>query len=155
MKFIKLLALSLLLNAPCAAKAGDFGNWALASVFGYNIGQQNFAGTVNNFNPPYFSMHPPVYYGQRFYRPYGESPIASWPQLQANPSYMPRAHVAQGNPIVIENAFCPADIPVTPLPSDAAPAPAVPDVVRTGPITIENPYYRQSSQLVGKGDEIH
>ena len=32
--------------------------------------------------PPYFALHPPVYYGIRYTRPYGVSPFASAPQLQ-------------------------------------------------------------------------
>ena len=33
--------------------------------------------------PPYFSLHPPVYYGQRVYRSYGDSPYAYAPRRPA------------------------------------------------------------------------
>ena len=33
--------------------------------------------------PPYFALHPPVYYGIRYTRPYGASPFASVSQLHA------------------------------------------------------------------------
>lgn len=59
-----------------------------AFQFGYTLGYQNsFKYRVPA--PPYFSVHPPVYYGKRYSRPYGESPFASWPLLQPNPGYMP------------------------------------------------------------------
>ena len=38
-------------------------------------------------NPPYFAVNPPVYYGQRYYRPYGVSPFAAPPQVVAPESY--------------------------------------------------------------------
>lgn len=41
--------------------------------------------------PPYFALNPPVYYGQRHYRPYGASPFASLPLVQAGSGYQTRA----------------------------------------------------------------
>lgn len=40
--------------------------------------------------PPYFATNPPVYYGARYARPYGLSPFAAPPQLQAGPDYRGR-----------------------------------------------------------------
>ncbi len=37
--------------------------------------------------PPYFALNPPVYYGSRYARPYGDSPFASPPLLSAPSSY--------------------------------------------------------------------
>lgn len=37
--------------------------------------------------PPYFALNPPVYYGSRYARPYGDSPFASPPLLTAPSSY--------------------------------------------------------------------
>jgi hypothetical protein len=37
--------------------------------------------------PPHFAINPPVYYGSRYARPYGESPFASPPLLSAPSSY--------------------------------------------------------------------
>jgi hypothetical protein len=40
--------------------------------------------------PPYFATNPPVYYGARHARPYGLSPFASPPLVQAGPDYQSR-----------------------------------------------------------------
>lgn len=40
--------------------------------------------------PPYFATNPPVYYGARYARPYGLSPFAAPPQLQAGADYRGR-----------------------------------------------------------------
>ena len=54
--------------------------------FGYTLGYQNsFRNRLPT--PPYFSVFPPVYYGKRFERPYGDSPYASFPQLRSAPDY--------------------------------------------------------------------
>ena len=59
-----------------------------ASQFGYSLGYQNsFRNRLPT--PPYFSIYPPVYYGKRFERPYGDSPYASLPQLRSAPDYHP------------------------------------------------------------------
>ncbi|MEQ1826235.1 MAG: hypothetical protein ABL921_09815 [Pirellula sp.] len=57
-----------------------------AFQFGYVLGHQNsFRNRLPT--PPYFSIYPPVYYGARYQRPYGESPFASFPQLRSSPDY--------------------------------------------------------------------
>ena len=59
-----------------------------AFQFGYSLGYQN--SFQNHLPaPPYFSVYPPVYYGKRFERPYGDSPYASFPQLRSAPDYHP------------------------------------------------------------------
>src|SRR6056297_2862504 len=40
--------------------------------------------------PPYFATNPPVYYGARHARPYGLSPFASPPLVQADQGYRSR-----------------------------------------------------------------
>lgn len=40
--------------------------------------------------PPYFATNPPVYYGARHARPYGISPFASPPMVQAGEGYRSR-----------------------------------------------------------------
>ncbi|TWU41537.1 hypothetical protein Q31b_29860 [Novipirellula aureliae] len=40
--------------------------------------------------PPYFSVHPPVYYGARYARPYGISPFPALPQVSAPQGYKAR-----------------------------------------------------------------
>jgi hypothetical protein len=157
--------------APALAQAGDNGSLALAAIYGYGGPWNNRPTVVNNFTPPYFALHPPVYYGDRYYRPYGDSPYASWPQLQPNPAYAPRLQQAHGhaavtvqNPhylpvaptmqseihsIPIEQVVPPVAQPKSDQPAQPA---TVPDVVnrRTGPVTIENPYFRESAQYISK-----
>lgn len=59
-----------------------------AFQFGYTQGYQNsFRNRLPT--PPYFSVFPPVYYGKRFERPYGDSPYASFPQLRGSSDYHP------------------------------------------------------------------
>lgn len=83
-KFIAGLALASACLTSQAAVAQD----PFAFQFGYSLGfAQRYRTNVPT--PPYFALHPPVYYGQRYYRPYGASPFASWPMLQPNPSYAP------------------------------------------------------------------
>lgn len=54
--------------------------------YGYTLGYQNsFANRLPT--PPYFSVYPPVYYGKRYERPYGDSPYAAFPQLRSAPNY--------------------------------------------------------------------
>jgi hypothetical protein len=56
--------------------------------FGYTLGYQySFRNRLPA--PPYFAIHPPVYYGERHLRPYGESPYASFPLLGSTPEYSP------------------------------------------------------------------
>jgi hypothetical protein len=56
--------------------------------FGYTLGAQ-FSLRNRLPAPPYFAIYPPVYYGQRHQRPYGESPYASFPLLGSTPNYSP------------------------------------------------------------------
>jgi len=44
--------------------------------------------------PPYFAIYPPVYYGKRYARPYGDSPFAAFPQLHASADYQPAPYGA-------------------------------------------------------------
>ncbi|HUP81800.1 MAG TPA: hypothetical protein VM260_24835 [Pirellula sp.] len=68
---------------PAAHAQGPF-----AFQFGYAQGYQNsFQNRLPT--PPYFSVYPPVYYGRRFERPYGDSPYASFPQLRSSHDYHP------------------------------------------------------------------
>jgi hypothetical protein len=101
-----LLAATLVsLGAAVTAEAQD----PFAFQFGYTLGYQNsFKYRVPA--PPYFSVHPPVYYGKRYTRPYGESPYASWPLLQANPSYMPMP-TANYSAMSVVNPHCEPHIP--------------------------------------------
>lgn len=66
------------------AQAQDPYGFQFAYTLGYQYGFRNRLPT-----PPYFSIYPPVYYGARYQRPYGDSPYAAFPQLQPAPDYHP------------------------------------------------------------------
>lgn len=100
-KFLVVLAVALG-SWPSVAKADDWGSLGLAYMFGYNSFNQPQLATYNA-SVPYFSLHPPVYYGQRYMRPYGASPFASWPQLNTHPGYAPRP--ARSTVTVIDNPY--------------------------------------------------
>ena len=134
MQLTKILLPCLLLVAVSAsARAGDCGNLALAYLYGYNahVQTQSFGPA-----PPYFAIHPPVYYGQRYYRPYGASPYAAWPQLQANPDYAPRAgsQPTSGGMIITNPHFAESVVPAV------VEKPVSNRVVE--PLIIDNPYFQ-------------
>lgn len=139
---MKKIALGLLfatlvsLGSGVTAEAQD----PFAFQFGYTLGYQNsFKYRVPA--PPYFSVHPPVYYGKRYARPYGESPYASWPLLQANPSYMPMP-TANFSAMSIANPHCETVIPTTKIGTDETMAnkPSVAPPKVSEAIVIINPY---------------
>lgn len=50
--------------------------------------------------PPYFATNPPVYYGARHARPYGLSPFAAPPQVNAGGDYKSRLRMQFQQPAV-------------------------------------------------------
>ncbi|MEO8269455.1 MAG: hypothetical protein ABI557_07045, partial [Aureliella sp.] len=77
--------------------------------------------------------HPPVYYGQRFARPYGASPFAAWPQLQASSAYAPQPHVDRAQMMV--NPYCGAA-------TCGVSEQGITQVAPAQPLEIDNPYYQ-------------
>ncbi|MFN3190489.1 MAG: hypothetical protein ACE361_08195 [Aureliella sp.] len=140
MRSLKFLAPCLLLLAASAnqAQAQQGCGIGLSYLYGYN-GFNNYSATTYNRSVPYFSLHPPVYYGKRYTRPYGASPFAAWPQLQANSGYAPAmgANLTQVRPLVITNPYMPGHSP-------AGGTPGVVKAKASGPVTIENPYFRDA-----------
>ncbi len=126
-----LLPCLLLLACPNPVKADN--GLAMAYLFGYGGFGGGRAMQSYNATPPYFAMHPPVYYGERFARPYGASPFAAWPQLQASPAYAPQPHVDRAQ--TIANPYCGANVSGVSehVITHAAPA---------KPLEIDNPYYQ-------------
>lgn len=116
----------LFMSAPSAnAQDPSFGY-----LYGYGLGQANqFRNRLPT--PPYFAIYPPVYYGARYERPYGESPFAAPPMLQANPNYQPKPKASVSHEVI--NPYCSKD-PNVVLPAER-PVAAVPQ-----PVTIFNPY---------------
>lgn len=100
MRFAILIVGFLVAAAPLSAQAQWVGNQG----YGYGVPGLPLIAPTFTPAPPYFALHPPVYYGQRYTRPYGVSPFASRPRLQAAPGYAPRAAaVITQQPLVIMN----------------------------------------------------
>ena len=77
--------------------AGGYGGYDNGYVYPY------FYRVRSIPTPPYFALHPPVYYGPRLlYRPYGNSPFAypSWYERQFSHVQSPSAPVMIHNPYV-------------------------------------------------------
>jgi len=92
--------------------------------------------------PPYYALHPPVYYGQQYYRSYGESPFART-DYSSRPQRI-RAQVII-NPFVEQPA--PSAAPPAPPADEAKPAP---DQVTAGPQVIINPYYQVEPKVASR-----
>ena len=137
-------AIALAFSAEQAsAQCGAFGSGFVPYGGFYNFGIQPYIPP-----PPYFALHPPVYYGQRYTRPYGDSPFAAPSQLQPNPNYAPARHVERSltfaNPYVLPMA--PATEPnfvPTPAPVNTAP----PSPVVAKPLIVDNPYFQPEVKL--------
>lgn len=88
MKKISLIIALTLLSVTTAGRADAFnghGNLGFVPFGFYQPYGIRYSTTVRT--PPYFAVNPPVYYGPRYARPYGESPFASPPLLSAPTSY--------------------------------------------------------------------
>lgn len=103
-----------LLAALCTgpqAEAANHGAYA-GFPFGYGFYQPYGARYSTSVRtPPYFAVNPPVYYGTRHYRPYGASPFASLPLVEAGPGYQTRAadrSVWRPSPAPLMNPHCEA-----------------------------------------------
>jgi hypothetical protein len=122
-------------SAQCG---GDFG---YAGYGYYNFGIRPYVPA-----PPYFALHPPVYYGARYTRPYGDSPFAAPSQLQPTAGYAPTRRVESA--LTVNNPYCvlPMDVPIP----QSAPAPTnaiVPSPVVVKPVFIDNPYFQPEVKL--------
>ena len=132
MKLATLLLPCLLAIGMASTAKADGNDLGLAYLYGYG-GFNN--GRITSYvpAPPYFALHPPVYYGQRFTRPYGVSPFAAWPQLQSSAHYAPRPHVDRS--LTIDNPYAAEVVAQT----AATTAVVVSQPVE--PLVIDNPFY--------------
>ena len=99
---VALLALACV-AAPSTVSACDYGMWG--DVWG-NYGWNYFRAPLRTGNlptPPYFSIHPPVYYSGLQHRPYGDSPYAYYPERPLSATFVPGAFAS--TPRVIENPY--------------------------------------------------
>lgn len=129
-----LIVAVLFVSSAFAANMASAFDPAFGFMYGYSMGQ------INQFRnrlpaPPYFAVYPPVYYGERYARPYGESPFASWPLLSAGDDYRVRPHMAPvsyPNPHAAGNNECVESAPLM-TSDDSAP-------VEGKFVTIDNPF---------------
>ncbi|QDU31516.1 hypothetical protein ETAA8_66750 [Anatilimnocola aggregata] len=106
------LALATLSSGVAQAQypyAGDVATWNGWGGYGYG-GGWGYLGTRVGFapQPPYFAIHPPVYYSSQIIRrPYGTSPFA-WPATY-NPSFgtapVASQEVAKSDPVFVINPY--------------------------------------------------
>ncbi|TWU47809.1 hypothetical protein [Rubripirellula reticaptiva] len=80
------------------ASAQGFGEFGFAPYGFYQPFGARYSTSIRT--PPYFATNPPVYYGARHARPYGLSPFASPPMVQAGPNYNSRLRTEFAEPIV-------------------------------------------------------
>ena len=116
---------------PAAAQAQypyggmGYGGWGQG-----NYGQGYYSGA--NRVPPYFALHPPVYYSHEIIRrPMGVSPFA-YPSWYAPPT-MPAAAAAPyqaPQPLMVENPYV----------KGKAPAPANASIEQPASVEVPNPY---------------
>lgn len=141
MKLKRLVLSCLALIVLSASAKADCGGLGLGYLFGYGgFGNVGLGTTAFGPPPPYFALHPPVYYGKRYARPYGVSPYAAWPQLQPAAGYAPQQHVNRA-PHMITNQYFPPAAPI-------APVGGVVSNKAAAPLEIENPYFDEASSNV-------
>lgn len=154
---VALLAL-LAVQTPARAQwgCGDFGYGGYGmNYYGYGMPVGWYTG-VQGRMPPYFALHPPVYYSGQIVRiPYGASPFARpWgvPYGVTTDSYLPPEELEKPAPegpnvesTTIQNPFF--------EPGGAVRAPKLTAASRRSQVKqdqglmIENPYYRPTAKL--------
>lgn len=93
MKRLVLIAAVMLAACACGQNSTQAADPAAYSGFPFGFGFYQPYGirySTSVRTPPYFAVNPPVYYGQRHYRPYGASPFASLPLVEAGENYRTR-----------------------------------------------------------------
>ncbi len=92
----------------------------------------NFYGfNINVPTPPYFALHPPVFYSYRVARPYGISPYAAWPTTE-NDLWKARS---PRKPVAILNPHVPS------VPAESIPTPEeMTSSEPPRPLTVYNPF---------------
>lgn len=109
--------------------------------YGYAVGQmQQFRNRLPA--PPYFAVYPPVYYGERHERPYGESPFASWPLLTASQTFQTKA---ANPPVTHANPYVPC--------VEGAPSAEAPTEKTGNRVTVINPFVEQREAVVSLKSE--
>ena len=101
--------------------------------------------------PPYFALHPPVYYGERYFRSYGESPFAR-PDFSSRPKRIEAQVII--NPFVMP-AMVPSMVPSQAEPQKAQTVePQSVEKVTSAPQMIVNPFYQPEEKIsLGTGGQ--
>ncbi len=120
---------------PVAVGSGGFGYGY--GGYGGTFGQGGFSNLYNQGFipvPPYYSLHPPVYYSVPVPRTYGYSPYAY-------PGYVPTPEVNFSEPEIIDNPH---------IQPEEAPAPAQETSAQTAstPVVIRNPFVEQADVVL-------
>lgn len=134
----------LIASGLCEVSHAQFVDPIYGFPFGYTLGAQ--AAFRNRLPaPPYFAIYPPVYYGKRYARPYGESPYASFPLLGQVPGYAPVPAESSGYvPTTIQNPHAPCCSEREEGSSDSEPKVKIVAQNRRGSVrTIVNPYAQE------------
>ncbi len=119
------LAIALLASAPTHAGEFGCGSYGWSSPYPADLTSLYRVGAIPV--PPYFSLHPPVYYDMPVPRNYGHGP---W----AYPPYMTTPEIVEPAPKIIQNKFVPK-----PVKQDSE----NPKMV-SAPLLILNPYVNQA-----------
>ncbi|MCO6456269.1 MAG: hypothetical protein J5I93_13290 [Pirellulaceae bacterium] len=107
--------------------------------YGYGFSESTLLYRLGHIPvPPYYALHPPVYYGQRIFRSYGDSPFANYPTPAAY--RQPAAAQWIQNPLV----------PVISVGGSGAAAVPAPD--QTAQLIV-NPFYDGPTQQVASASE--
>lgn len=96
---------------PGFAEAGSpYAGSAFTGGYYGGVGQffnpYSFPPSTSVRTPPYFAVHPPVYYSTRHARPYGMSPFAAPPMVGPAASYRGAERTEPIRPVMLENPFC-------------------------------------------------
>ncbi|QDS93583.1 hypothetical protein FF011L_23560 [Roseimaritima multifibrata] len=115
---MKSLCMTALFALAATAVCGSSAEAGSPAPYSYgNLGFFNpytFPSNGNVRTPPYFSVHPPVYYSTRHARPYGMSPFAAPPMVMPAENYRGRQD-AQFTPRSLPNPFCTVSPVVEPV----------------------------------------
>lgn len=133
-----LVVLSAMALLPSESRAQWGGPEGIGNLCGFGV-----SGTLYGLGrvpvPPYFAIHPPVYYGHRYFRSYGESPYA-------RPARSSRPFIVSAQ--LITNPFVPQPAASGAAAPQAAEQPAEGAAVASQPQMIINPYYEPADDLV-------
>ncbi|MFO1062974.1 MAG: hypothetical protein U0892_03760 [Pirellulales bacterium] len=139
-RLFSFVAAALLACSAASVQAQDCGGLGYAALYGFGgvggFGGYGMRSTVPT--PPYFALHPPVYYGARYTRPYGTSPFAAFPQMQPNPNFTPKP--AAPHTLSVVNPYAPQHAASAEPSGSIVAQPVAPAPVQ--PLVIENPYFK-------------